>query len=92
MKGGEQRATLIVIEGAGRATGSGQLSISGPRSSGMVEFRAMRTNVAPFLWFLAAFTFAVVWGQQHKTAYVLLAVVFAILAVRSYAATKKGAV
>jgi len=51
----------------------------------------MRTNVAPFLWFLAAFTFAVVWGQQHKTAYLLLAVVFAILAVRSYAATKKGA-
>jgi hypothetical protein len=58
----------------------------------LVEFQAMRTNVAPFLWFLAAFTFAVVWGQQHKTAYLLLAVVFAILAVRSYAATKKGAV
>jgi hypothetical protein len=58
----------------------------------LVEFQAMRTNVAPFLRFLAAFTFAVVWGQQHKTAYLLLAVVFAILAIRSYAATKKGAV
>ena len=51
----------------------------------------MRTNVAPFLWFLAAFIFAVVWGQQHKTAYLLLAVICAILLVRSYAATKKPA-
>jgi hypothetical protein len=49
----------------------------------------MRTNVAPFLWFVAAFIFAVAWRQQHKTAYLLWAVIFAILAVRSYAATKK---
>ena len=51
----------------------------------------MRTNVAPFLWFVAAFIFAVVWGQQHKIAYLVLAVIFAILAVRSYAATAKPA-
>ena len=50
----------------------------------------MRSNVTPFLWFVAAVVFAVVWGQQHKTAYLLLAVVFAVLAVRSYAATKKS--
>ncbi len=58
----------------------------------MVESEAMRSNVAPFLWFVVAFIFAVVWGQQHKTAYLLLAAVFAILAVRSYAATKKSAI
>jgi hypothetical protein len=52
----------------------------------------MRANVAPFLWFVAAFIFGVVWRQQHKTAYLLLAVIFAILAVRSYAATKKPAI
>jgi hypothetical protein len=52
----------------------------------------MLTNVAPFLWFVAAFIFAVVWGQQQKTGYLLWAVIFAILAIRSYAATKKKAI
>jgi hypothetical protein len=49
----------------------------------------MRANVAPLLWFVFAFMFAVVWREQHKTAYLLLAMIFTILAVRSYAATKK---
>jgi len=49
----------------------------------------MRSNVAPFLWFVAAFVFAVVWRRQDQTVYLALAVVFAILGVRSYAATKK---
>ena len=49
----------------------------------------MRSNVTPFLWFVAAVMFAVVWRGQHKAVYLILAVVFAILAVRSYTATKK---
>jgi hypothetical protein len=49
----------------------------------------MRSNVAPFLWFVLAFVFAVVWKRQDKTAYLVFAVVFAILWARSYAATKK---
>ncbi len=49
----------------------------------------MHGNVAPFLWFLAAVAFAVVWRRQDQTVYLVLAVVFAILAVRSYAAAKK---
>ena len=49
----------------------------------------MRTNVAPFLWFVAAFIFAVAWRQQHKTGYLLWAVILFLLAVRSYAATTK---
>jgi hypothetical protein len=49
----------------------------------------MRSNVAPFLWFVAAIAFAVVWRRQDQNVYLALAVVFAILAVRSYAATKK---
>ena len=49
----------------------------------------MRSNVAPLLWFLAAVAFAVVWRGQDQTVYLALAVVFAILAVRSYAATNK---
>ena len=51
----------------------------------------MRSNVAPFFWFVAALAFAAAWRQQHKVAYLILAVVFALLAVRSYAATKKSA-
>jgi hypothetical protein len=51
----------------------------------------MRSNVAPFLWFMVAMMFATAWRQQHKTAYLALAVVFALLAVRSYRATKKSA-
>lgn len=50
----------------------------------------MRTNVAPFLWFVAAFMFAAVWNGQGKGVYLALSLVFAILAVRSYAATKKA--
>jgi hypothetical protein len=49
----------------------------------------MRSNVAPFLWFVAAVAFAVVWRRQHQTVYLAIAVVFAILSVRSYVATKK---
>ena len=49
----------------------------------------MRSNVAPLLWFVAAVAFAVVWRRQDQTVYLALAVVFAILGVRSYAATKK---
>jgi hypothetical protein len=49
----------------------------------------MRSNVAPFLWFVAAVMFAVVWRNQDKGAFLALAVVFAILGVRSYAATKR---
>jgi uncharacterized membrane protein YjjP (DUF1212 family) len=49
----------------------------------------MRSNVAPFLWLVAAVVFAVVWQGQQKAVYLTLAVVFAILAVRSYIATKK---
>ena len=49
----------------------------------------MRSNAAPFLWFLAAVMFAVVWRRQDQGVYLALAVVFAILGVRSYAATKK---
>lgn len=48
----------------------------------------MRSNVAPFLWSLAALAFAGAWRQQHKTVYLALAVIFAILAVRSYRATQ----
>jgi hypothetical protein len=49
----------------------------------------MRSNVAPFLWLVAAAMFAVVWQRQHQTVYLVLAVVFAILGVRSYMTTKK---
>jgi len=49
----------------------------------------MRSNVAPFLWLVAAVLFAVVWRSQDQGVYLALAVVFAILGVRSYAATKK---
>jgi hypothetical protein len=49
----------------------------------------MRSNVAPFLWFVAAIMFAVVWRRQDQTVYLVLAVVFAMFAVRSYIATKK---
>jgi hypothetical protein len=49
----------------------------------------MRSNVAPFLWFVVAFVFAVVWRRQDQSVYLALAVVFAILGARSYAATKK---
>jgi hypothetical protein len=49
----------------------------------------MRSNVAPFLWLVAAVAFAVVWRQQDKTAFLVLAVVFAILGVRSYRTTNK---
>jgi hypothetical protein len=49
----------------------------------------MRSNVAPFLWLVAAVTFAVVWRQQDKTVFLVLAVAFAILGVRSYMSTKK---
>lgn len=57
----------------------------------MLELPLMRSNVAPFLWFVAAIVFAVVWRQQHKVAYLILAVVFALLAVRSYVTTKRSA-
>lgn len=50
----------------------------------------MRTNVAPFLWFVAAFMFAAVWKGQGKGVYLALSAVFAILAVRSYIAAKKA--
>jgi len=50
----------------------------------------MRSNVIPFLWFVAAFMFAAVWKGQGKSVYLALAVVFALLAVRSYIATKKA--
>jgi len=49
----------------------------------------MRSNVAPFLWLVAAVMFAVVWRQQDQAVYLVLAVVFAILGVRSYMTTKK---
>ena len=49
----------------------------------------MRSNVAPFLCLVAAVTFAVVWRQQDKPAFLVLAVVFVILGVRSYVNTKK---
>ena len=54
-----------------------------------VGLPTMRNNVAPFLWFVAAVMFAVVWRGQDKGVYLALAVIFAILGVRSYAATKK---
>lgn len=50
----------------------------------------MRSNVTPFLWSVAAFTFAVVWKGQGKGAYLALSMVFAIFAIRSYSATKKA--
>jgi len=50
----------------------------------------MRSNVTPFLWFVAAFMFAAVWQGQGKGVYLALSLVFAILAVRSYFATKKA--
>jgi hypothetical protein len=49
----------------------------------------MRSNVAPFLWLVAAVAFTVVWRDQHKAVYLALAVVFVILAVWFYIATKK---
>jgi hypothetical protein len=49
----------------------------------------MRSNVAPFLWFVAAIMFAVVWRRQDQAVYLVLAVVFAIFGVRSYIGTKK---
>lgn len=49
---------------------------------------AMRSDVTPFLWFVAAFVFAAVWKAQGKGVYLALSLVFAILAVRSYFATK----
>jgi len=49
----------------------------------------MRSNVTPILWFVAAVMFVVVWKGQDKGVYLALAVIFAILGVRSYAATKK---
>ena len=49
----------------------------------------MRSNVAPFLWLVAAVTLAVVWRQQDQTVYLVLAVVFSILCIRSYMTTKK---
>jgi hypothetical protein len=49
----------------------------------------MRSNVAPFLWLVAAVMFAVVWRQQDRAVYLALAVVFAIFGFRSYATTKK---
>jgi hypothetical protein len=49
----------------------------------------MRSNVAPFLWFVAAVVFAVVWRRQDQAVYVAIAVVFAILGYRSYTATKR---
>ncbi len=54
-----------------------------------ITIPAMRSNVAPFLWLLAAVMFAVAWKDQDKGVYLALAVVFAILGVRSYSATKK---
>ena len=48
----------------------------------------MRSNVTPFLWFVAAVMFAVVWKYQGKGVYLALALVFAVLGVRSYAAMK----
>jgi hypothetical protein len=50
----------------------------------------MRSDVTPFLWLVAAVMFAVLWRQQDKAVYLFIAVVFAILAVRSYKATKKA--
>ena len=50
----------------------------------------MRTNVTPFLWFVAAVMSFVVWRSKDKGAFfLLLAVGCAILCVRSYRATKK---
>jgi hypothetical protein len=49
----------------------------------------MRSNVTPFLWFLAAFVFAAAWMNQDKGVYLALAVLFAILGFRSYNAAKK---
>jgi uncharacterized membrane protein YjjP (DUF1212 family) len=49
----------------------------------------MRSNVTPFLWSVAAFMFAAVWKGQGKGVYLAFSAVFAILAVRSYIATKK---
>jgi hypothetical protein len=49
----------------------------------------MRSNVAPFLWFVAAIVFAVVWRRQDQGVYLAIAVVFAIFGIRSYTATKK---
>ena len=52
----------------------------------------MRSDVTPFLWFAAAFMFAVVWKgkDQGKAVFLALAVISLILGVRSYAATKKN--
>jgi hypothetical protein len=49
----------------------------------------MRSNLASFLWCVAAVIFAIVWSNQHKGVYLALAVVFAIFGVRSYTAAKK---
>jgi len=46
--------------------------------------------VAPFLWFVGAVIFAVVWKSQHKGVYLILAVIFVILGVRSYASTRRS--
>jgi len=50
----------------------------------------MRSNVTPFLWSVAAFMFAAVWKGQGKGVYLAISAAFAILAVRSYVATKKA--
>jgi hypothetical protein len=46
--------------------------------------------VASFLWLVTSIVFAVVWRRQDQGVYLVIAVVFAILAVRSYAAAKKS--
>ena len=71
----------------------GQFEVAAQESTyGSGRVPTMRSNVAPFLWFVAAFIFTVAWRQQHRTAYLLWAVIFAILAVRSYKATKRKAI
>jgi hypothetical protein len=51
---------------------------------------SMRSNVAPFLWLSASLLFAVVWRDQGKGVYLAIAVVLALLALRSYRTTKKS--
>jgi hypothetical protein len=55
----------------------------------LIDSAAMRSSVAPFVWLMVAAVFAVVWHGQKKSVYLAIAVVFAILAVGSYIATKK---
>jgi hypothetical protein len=55
-----------------------------------VDSPGMRSNVTPFLCLMAAVMFAIVWRSQDKAVYLVMAVIFAILAVRSNRATKKA--